>query len=170
MVKAMGKSALGDLPYGERFDTGAPDVSQPRYGWGLIGSAVLLVIGAVTPWAYVDGDLVHRTDIGVDISWSAPVGAAVIAALGLLIVLRRGQLWVSVTALILSVIFLLITLLAEGSLPVDEANKYEVGVSNVTAGYGVWLATASLLGATTIAVFALIKRTATPAKPRRRRK
>jgi hypothetical protein len=165
----MRRSTLGDLPYGERFHKGASDVSQPRYGWGLIGSAALLAIGAVTPWAYIHGDLAHRTDIGTDISWSAPIGAAVIAALGLLIVVRRGQLWVSVTALILSAIFLLITLIAEGSLTVDEANRYEVGVSDVTVAYGMWLTAAGLLGATTFAVFALIKRTATPANPRRRR-
>ena len=166
----MRRSALGDLPYGERFDTGKPDVSQPRYGWGLIASAALLVIGAVTPWAYVHGDLVHRTDTGIDLSWSAPVGAAVIAALGLLIVVRRGQLWVSATALILSAIFLLITLIAEGSLAVDESNKYEVGLSDVTVAYGMWLTTVSLVGATTFAIFAVIKRTATPANPRRRRR
>jgi hypothetical protein len=169
MVKAMRQSGFGDLPYGQRFETGAADVSQPGYGWGLIGSAALLVIGIVTPWAYVDSERGHRTDIGIDISWSAPVGAAVIAALGMLIVARRGQLWVSLTALILSVIFLLITLVAAGSLPVDEAKKYGVGDSNVTVAYGVWLSAAGLLGAATFALFALIKRTATPAKPWRRR-
>jgi hypothetical protein len=163
------QSRSGDLRFGQRFDRGAPDVSQPRYGWGLIGSAALLVVGVVAPWAYIDDDRVHRTDMGIDISWSAPVGAAVLAALGVLIVIRRGQLWVSVTALILSVIFLLITLAAQGSLTVDEAAKYEVGDSNVTVAYGVWLAGAGLLGAAVFAVFALITRTATAARPRRRR-
>ncbi|HKR99927.1 MAG TPA: hypothetical protein VJU79_10490 [Candidatus Dormibacteraeota bacterium] len=158
-------STLGDLPYGGRFDAGAPDVSQPRYGWGLVASAALLAIGSVTPWAYIHGDLVHRTDIGVDISWSAPVGAAVLGALGLLIVARRGRRWVSLTALILSAIFLLIALLAEGSLTVDEANKYEVDLSDVTVAYGMWLTAAGLFGAVTFAILALIKRTATPAKP-----
>lgn len=76
----------------------------------------------------------------------------------------------SVTALILSAIFLLITLLAEGSLTVDEASKYEVGVSAVTVAYGAWLTTVGLLGATTLAIFGLIKRTATPAKAWRRRR
>lgn len=140
-------------------------MSQPRYGWGLVASAALLAIGSFTPWAYIHGDLVHRTDLGVDISWSAPIGAAVIGALGLLIVTRRGRRWVSLTALILSAIFLLIALLAEGSLAVDEANKYEVGVSDVTVAYGMWLTAAGLLGAVTFAILALIKRTATAAKP-----
>lgn len=165
------RTGWGDSAYGERFETGqAPDVSQPRYGWGLIGSAVLLLIGSLTPWAYIHGDLVRQTDIGIDIIWSALIGGAVLAALGLLIVARRGQLWVSLSALVLSGIFLLIMLLTGDSLTLDEARKYEVNLTDVTVAYGVWLTIVGVLGAAVFAVFAMIRRTASPATSRRWRR
>ena len=55
------RSSWGGSAYGVRFETGeAPDVSEPRYGWGLAGSAALLLIGSLTPWVYIHGDLVRR--------------------------------------------------------------------------------------------------------------
>ena len=142
---------------------GRPDVSQPRCGWALIASAVLAVIGAVTPWAYVHGDEVHRTDIGVHLGWLPLAFALVVASMGALIVVRRGATWVSVTALILSVLSLLIMILVGGSITLDEARKYSVEASDVSVGYGVWLTEASALLGVVFAVWALRRRTATPA-------
>ncbi len=150
--------------WGGRFETGVkPDVSQPRCGWALMGSAVLGVIGGLTPWAYVHGDEVHRTDIGVQVGWFTGACALVVAALSALIVLRRGQLWVSVSALALNVISGLIMIFVGGSISEDEARTYSVSPSDVSAGYGVWLSEAGALLGVVFAVWALRRRTATPA-------
>src|SRR6266496_5023 len=104
-----------ELGWGERFETGmSPDVSQPRCGWALIGAAVLGVIGGLTPWAHIHAIEVHRTDIGVQVGWLPFACALVVVTMGALIVVRRGQTWVSVSALLLSLLSLLLMVFESG--------------------------------------------------------
>jgi hypothetical protein len=154
--------------WGERYKTGLkPDVSQPRCGWALIGSAFLGVIGALTPWAYIHGDEVHRTDIGVQVGLFPLASALFVATMGALIVLRRGQLWVSVSVLVVTVVSLVIMTFVDGSIGVDEARKYSTSISDVSVGYGVWLTVCGALLGVAFAVWALLRRTAIPANEAR---
>ncbi len=158
-----------ELGWGERFETGlSPDVSQPRCGWALIGSGLLGVIGGLTPWAHVHGDAVHRTDIGVQVGWLPFASALVVATMGVLIVVRRGQTWVSVCALLLSVLSLLLMTFEAGSITADDARKYGVSISEVSVGYGVWLTEGCAVLGLVFAAWALRRRTATPADQMRR--
>ena len=163
----MGRSAEtageGSSPRRSELGWGRPDVSQPRCGWALIGAGVLGVIGWLTPWAYVHGVEVHRTDVGVQLGWLPFASTLVVAAMGALIVVRRGKTWVSATALLLSVLSLLVMTFVGGSISVDEAQKYSVETSDVSVGYGVWLADAGALLGVVFAVWALRRRTATAA-------
>jgi hypothetical protein len=153
----------GSCPRRSELGWGRPDVSQPRCGWALIGAAVLGVIGWLTPWAYIHGDEVHRTDIGVQLGWLPFASALVVATMGALIVVRRGETWVSVTALILSVLSLLVMTFVGGSITLDEGRKYSVEASDVSVGYGVWLTEVGALLGVVFAVWALRRRTAAAA-------
>lgn len=154
-------SALGDLPYGERYLTDqAPDVAHPQRGWLLIASAVLLVGGAVLPWVHIDERDVTLT--GLDLGWFTAGWGGLIGLMGVLIVLRLGRTWVGVVAMCTAVATLVVMIFMGDSIVHDQASKYLVEDSEVSVRYGMWLSMLAAMLAVGSAVWAFLDRSAAP--------
>jgi hypothetical protein len=122
----------------------------------LLGAGVLLMIGAAMPWATV-----------LTISVAGTVGAGkatmffglVLAGFGLLIGLKRGRLWVSITACVVAV-FVVLTALGNTSNITDVAhNSGDRFLGNtVSIGSGLYLTLMAGIGALVLSIVGIARR------------
>jgi hypothetical protein len=138
-----------------------PDVSEPTTGAALAASGGLVVLGGVLPWARIP--VLDLSLTGLHLGSFATVCGVVMAAAGIMIVLRYGRAWVSVATLIMGVYALVVALLVAGSIQADQATEHHVEISEVSASYGLWTTIAGIAAAMVSAVYALCRRTARPA-------
>lgn len=144
------------LSYGYPALTKQRRVSEPVVGWLLLGSAVLMMVGAAMPWATVLTYSVAGTVGGGKITMFFGL---VLAVFGVLTGLRQGRLWVSITACVLTVLVVLIALgnMANISSIARNRNLAFLGDS-VRIGAGLWLTLVAGLAALTLSIIAMARR------------
>jgi hypothetical protein len=134
----------------------APRVSEPVVGWLLLGAAVLVVIGASMPWATV-----------LTISVAGTVGGGkatmffgvVLGVFGLLIGLKQGRLWVSITACVLAALVVLIALGNVGNISDVARQNGDTFLGNsVSVGSGLWLTLVAGLAAVALSIVGIARR------------
>lgn len=149
--------------WGERYESGlAPDVSEPRYGWWLIGSATVTALGTLAPWARISK--LDLTISGIHLGWFPFAAAVTVALFGLLIVRRRGNLWVSGLALALGGLNFATMIAVTDGITADQARAHHVDIEDVALGYGLWVTEVGAVLTVVSAFIAMRHRTAEPAK------
>jgi hypothetical protein len=149
----------GQPPAGYGYPAAAPPrVSEPVIGWLLLGASVLLMIGAAMPWATV-----------LTISVAGTVGGGkatmffgiVLGVFGLLIGLKQGRLWVSITACVLAALVVLIALGNMGNIS-DVASKSANNFlgDTVSIGSGLYLTLVAGLAALILSIVGIARRPA----------
>jgi hypothetical protein len=133
-----------------------PRLSEPVVGWLMLGAGVLLVIGAAMPWATV-----------LTLSVAGTVGGGkatmffglVIAVFGLLIGLKQGRLWVSITACVLAALVVLIALGNMGNITSIARKSDELFLgATVSIGSGLWLTLVAGLAALAASIVGIARR------------
>ena len=149
--------------YGERLATNVPErVSQPRFGWLGVFAGALILVGAMLPWVRIDTLHVVRTGNGYG-PLTSLIGVLV-AASALLVVLRRGQGWVSITTLTAGTVTSVLSLLELDSLAADTAAEFRVPIAAATEGPGLLMVSVGSLLAVISGTCALCRRTARAAR------
>jgi hypothetical protein len=141
------------------------EISDPVTGRGLVASGLLAALGGVLPWVHIPTK--HVTLTGVELGWFTTACGLVIAFAGLVVMVRQGRIWVSLTALCLAVLCFVITLILVGSLDADEAQRYDVTPAQVSIEYGLPLTVLATAMSAVCACYALVHRSA---RQRRRRR
>lgn len=133
-----------------------PRLSEPLVGWLLLGAGVLLVIGAAMPWATVLTISVAGTVGGGKVTMFFGI---VLAAFGLLIGLKQGRLWVSITACVLAALVVLIALGNMGNISSVARKSDELFLGNsVSIGSGLWLTLVMGLAALALSIVGIARR------------
>ncbi|MCA1645644.1 MAG: hypothetical protein ABR604_09370 [Jatrophihabitantaceae bacterium] len=132
-------------------------VSEPLVGWLLLGSGVLLMVSAAMPWATVLTYSVAGTVGGGKITLAFGLALAVF---GVLIGVRQGLLWVSITSCVLALLAVLVALgnMANISSVASSRNLAFLGQDAVAIGAGLWLTLVASLAALTLSIIGIARR------------
>ncbi len=130
--------------------------SEPITGWALFAVGVLTAVASLMPWA---------TFFGVSIGGTKGDGtltvfcAVLISAMGLVIGLRQGLLWTSITALIFSALVTLVALADIGNVSrlVTATSDTFVGGA-IRIGPGLWLTLVAGLLGLAVSIVAIVRR------------
>lgn len=142
-----------------------PEVSEPAAGRALIASGLLIALGGVLPWARIPSKNVTLT--GLDLGWFTTASGGLIAVAGVIILLRCGRVWVSLTALTFALLSFVIAAVLAESIDADQAANYDVAPAQVSIEYGLGITVGTTLMAMVCAGYALFRRN--PRPPLRRR-
>jgi hypothetical protein len=151
------------LGWGERLPTGnKADVPDPATGGPLIVAALLIGIGAVTPWAEVPALSLSPSGISLGLGWAYVVTAGLALAGGALVLAKRGTgaAWL---ALIVGALEFIFSVLTAASIPPDQAALHNLTPADVSIGIGLWLAMGGTALMVASSVLALIRRNTDPA-------
>jgi hypothetical protein len=151
----------GQPPAGYGYPAAAgPRVSEPLIGWLLLGAGVLLMIGAPMPWATVLTFSVAGTVGGGKATMFFGV---VLAVFGLLIGLKQGRLWVSITACVLAALVVLVAIGNMGNIT-DVARKSADNFlgNTVSIGSGLWLTLVAGIAALVLSIIGIARRRVQP--------
>jgi hypothetical protein len=131
-------------------------VSEPVVGWLLLGVATLMIISATMPWATVLTFSVAGTVGG---GKATLFFGLVFAAFGVLIGMRQGLVWVSITGCVLAVLVILIALGNMGDIA-NVARNQSVAVlgDSVSIGAGLWLTLVAGIAALTLSIIGIARR------------
>lgn len=116
-------------------------------GWGVVGSAVLLVIAAFLPWASLFGITVNGTDGDGGITIFLALVAGIMGVLAAL----QGKRWAAITAIVFGVLSFLVGLL--NILDVSGTD-----IADTSIGIGLWLTALAGLLIIVFGVLSLKKR------------
>jgi hypothetical protein len=129
--------------------------SLPKAFLWSVGSLVVMVLGAVGPWAKVDGvATINGTDGGRD-GWVV-VGAAGVAALFLALYLRRSRSWVLVLPLLAGLAGTATTVVDIDDINGIASEGSIFGVA-VSAQWGIYVALAGSISLTLASVGLLVR-------------
>ena len=150
----------GQPPAGYGYPAAGPRVSEPLIGWLLLGAGVLLMIGAPMPWATVLTFSVAGTVGGGKATMFFGV---VLAVFGLLIGLKQGRLWVSITACVLAALVVLVAIGNMGNIT-DVARKSADNFlgNTVSIGSGLWLTLVAGIAALVLSIIGIARRRVQP--------
>lgn len=134
-----------------------PRLSEPVVGWLLLGAGALTMVAAALPWASVLGTSIAGTRGDGKISLFC---GAVIAILGVLIGLRQGRVWVSITACVFAVFVALIGLADIGNVSsvADGSVTAILGDDAVTVGAGLWVTLVAGLAGIAVSIVGIARR------------
>jgi hypothetical protein len=136
----------------------ATRVSEPIVGWLLLGAGVLLMIAAAMPWATVLSFSVAGTVGGGKATMFFGI---VLAVFGLLIGLKQGRLWVSITACVVAALVVLIALGNMGNITDVARNSGDRFLGNsVSIGSGLYLTLLAGLAALVLSIIGIARRQA----------
>jgi hypothetical protein len=124
----------------------APSVSAVWTGWVLAAAAVGVAIGSFQTWATVVSTF-GGPGTTIDIAGTSGerdgkitvVVGAVMFAMGLLIILRQGRLWVSVAGVVLSAVATVVSLADISDVSTTSRTVSSIGAGHIDVGGGLYL-------------------------------
>lgn len=137
----------------------AARMSQPLTGWLLLGTAVLVIIGSLTPWVTI-----HIFDQSATIDGTTGDGkltifcGGIVAVTGLLIGLRQGRLWTSIVALVFAVVTVLIGFADLGNISQLYGPAKDFPDSVFSVGFGLWLVLIGGVAGLVLSIVAMVRR------------
>jgi hypothetical protein len=146
----------GYRPYGAPYPqppAGQNRVAAPRIGWLLIGTALVALIAALLPWAYVFGVSIRGTDGNGDGN-ATLLFAIVVAVMGIVVAAGAGKVWTSIVACVFSALIVLVSLIDLSDVTNVASNDGLGGIA-VDIGPGLWLslvAGGAALGASIVGI------------------
>jgi hypothetical protein len=129
--------------------------STPGAGWALFGAGVAMAIAALMPWAVAFGVSVEGTKGDGTLTAGC---AIVIAVAGLVIGLRHGLLWASVTACVVASIVVLLALADIGDVTRFAGSSDVFGPGSVRVGPGLWLTLVAALFGVGASIVGMVRR------------
>ena len=129
--------------------------SIPAAGWALFAIGVLMAIAALMPWAVAFGISIGGTQGDGTLTAGC---AIVIAVTGLVIGLRQGLLWASITACVLAALVVLVALADIGDVTRFAGPSTVFGPGTVQVGPGLWLTLVAAVGGVGASIVAMVRR------------
>jgi hypothetical protein len=133
-------------------------VAAPRVGWALIGTALVALIAALLPWAYVFGISIRGTDGNGDGN-ATLFFALVVIVMGIVVAAGGGRVWTSIVACVFASLIVLLSLIDLSDITNVASNDGLGGVS-VGVGPGLWLSLLAGLAALAASIVGIARRAA----------
>jgi hypothetical protein len=125
-------------------------------GWVLFAIGVLTAVASLMPWATVFGISIGGTKGDGTLTVFC---AVLISAMGLVIGLRQGLVWTSITALVFSALVILVALADIGNINrFVTASSDTFGGDVVAIGPGLWLTLVAGILGLAVSIVAIVRR------------
>jgi hypothetical protein len=131
-------------------------IAAPQVGWSLIGTALVALIAALLPWAYVFGVGINGTDGNGDGN-ATLFFAIVVIAMGIVVAAGGGRVWTSIVACVFSALIVLVSLIDLSDIANVASNDGLGGVA-VDVGPGLWISLLAGLAALTASIIGIARR------------